>query len=100
MSHIFEIAVVLGLCVVAATGAVAAPGVGGTDAMLTQEALLDTLQHTAFDFFWNEANPANMACAGSWGVLKILCVYSSPSRLTQKSVNVPPMSTPTNAAPT
>ena len=23
------------------------------------EALLDTLQHTAFDFFWNEANPAN-----------------------------------------
>jgi hypothetical protein len=26
---------------------------------LTNEALLDTLQHTAFDFFWNEANPAN-----------------------------------------
>ena len=26
---------------------------------LTTEALLDTLQHTAFDFFWNEANPAN-----------------------------------------
>lgn len=25
----------------------------------TTEALLDTLQHTAFDFFWNEANPAN-----------------------------------------
>lgn len=23
------------------------------------EALLDTLQHTAFNFFWNEANPAN-----------------------------------------
>jgi len=26
---------------------------------LTTEALLDTLQHTAFDFFWNEANPTN-----------------------------------------
>ncbi len=26
---------------------------------LTTEALLDTLQHTAFDFFWTEANPAN-----------------------------------------
>jgi hypothetical protein len=32
----------------------------GTQAnALTTEALLDTLQHTAFDFFWNEANPAN-----------------------------------------
>jgi hypothetical protein len=26
---------------------------------LTNEALLDTLQHTAFDYFWNEANPTN-----------------------------------------
>jgi hypothetical protein len=26
---------------------------------LTTEALLDTLQHTAFDYFWNEANPDN-----------------------------------------
>jgi hypothetical protein len=26
---------------------------------LTTEALLDTLQHTAFDYFWNEANPTN-----------------------------------------
>ncbi len=26
---------------------------------LTTEALLDTLQHTAFDYFWNESNPAN-----------------------------------------
>ena len=26
---------------------------------LTTPALLDTLQHTAFDYFWNEANPAN-----------------------------------------
>ena len=25
----------------------------------TSEALLDTLQHTAFHYFWNEANPAN-----------------------------------------
>jgi len=25
----------------------------------TTAALLDTLQHTAFDFFWNEVNPAN-----------------------------------------
>ncbi len=28
-------------------------------AALTTEALLDTLQHTAFDYFWNEANPSN-----------------------------------------
>ena len=26
---------------------------------LTTEALLDTLQHTAFNYFWNEANPSN-----------------------------------------
>jgi hypothetical protein len=26
---------------------------------ITTEALLDTLQHTAFDYFWNEANPSN-----------------------------------------
>jgi hypothetical protein len=26
---------------------------------ITTEALLDSLQHTAFDFFWNEANPSN-----------------------------------------
>jgi hypothetical protein len=26
---------------------------------ITSEALLDTLQHTAFDYFWNQANPAN-----------------------------------------
>jgi len=26
---------------------------------LTTAALLDTLQHTAFDYFWNQANPAN-----------------------------------------
>lgn len=28
-------------------------------AQITTEALLDTIQHTAFNFFWNEANPAN-----------------------------------------
>jgi hypothetical protein len=28
-------------------------------AVLTTEALLDTLQHTAFNYFWNEANPSN-----------------------------------------
>jgi hypothetical protein len=28
-------------------------------AQITTDALLDTIQHTAFDFFWNEANPAN-----------------------------------------
>ena len=27
--------------------------------LLTTEALLDTLQHTAFDYFWNEANASN-----------------------------------------
>ena len=33
-------------------------GVSGAGA-ITTEALLDSLQHTAFDFFWNEANPTN-----------------------------------------
>lgn len=28
-------------------------------ATLSHEAMLDTLQHSAFDYFWNEANPAN-----------------------------------------
>ena len=37
-----------------AVTAVAAPA-----RALTTEALLDTLQHTAFNFFWTEANPAN-----------------------------------------
>jgi len=32
-----------------------APAVGA----ITTEALLDSLQHTASDFFWNEANPSN-----------------------------------------
>jgi hypothetical protein len=32
---------------------------GGAQAQISTEALLDTLQHTAFAFFWNEANPAN-----------------------------------------
>ena len=34
-------------------------GTAGSAAALTTEALLDTLQHKAFDFFWNEANPSN-----------------------------------------
>jgi len=28
-------------------------------AQITTDALLDTIQHTAFNFFWNEANPSN-----------------------------------------
>ena len=28
-------------------------------AQLSTTALLDTIQHTAFDYFWNEVNPAN-----------------------------------------
>ena len=38
---------------------------------LTTEALLDTLQHTAFDYFWNEANPTN-------GLIKDRSTLSSP----------------------
>ncbi|MGD8394246.1 MAG: glucoamylase family protein [Candidatus Eiseniibacteriota bacterium] len=34
-------------------------GRGGGFAGITQEALLDSLERTAFDFFWYEANPAN-----------------------------------------
>jgi hypothetical protein len=34
-------------------------GAGTPARAQTTAALLDTLQHSAFDFFWNEANPAN-----------------------------------------
>lgn len=33
--------------------------VSNASAQITTDALLDTIQHTAFNFFWNEANPAN-----------------------------------------
>src|SRR5262245_5806787 len=43
------------LCIsLALTLSLAAPAAAQSTA-----ALLDTLQHSAFDFFWNEANPAN-----------------------------------------
>ena len=32
---------------------------GEARAQITTEALLDSVQHTAFEYFWNEANPAN-----------------------------------------
>jgi hypothetical protein len=32
---------------------------GSAAAQLSTDAILDTLQHSSFDFFWNEANPAN-----------------------------------------
>ncbi len=47
--------IVVVLATLAATAA-AAPARATT---LTTPALLDTLQRAAFDFFWNEANPAN-----------------------------------------
>src|SRR2546426_1432676 len=47
----------LALLGVAAGLVLRVPGAEG--ATLTTAALLDTLQHTAFDYFWNEANPAN-----------------------------------------
>jgi hypothetical protein len=33
--------------------------IAGPAAAQTTAALLDTLQHSAFNFFWNEANPTN-----------------------------------------
>ena len=33
--------------------------VGHVDAQITETALLDTVQYTAFRFFWDEANPSN-----------------------------------------
>ncbi|MDE3059299.1 MAG: Tat pathway signal protein, partial [Bacteroidota bacterium] len=33
--------------------------ISSASAQITTDALLDTIQHTAFNFFWNEANPAN-----------------------------------------
>ncbi len=34
-------------------------GASSLSAQITTNQLLDTLQHTAFNFFWNEANPSN-----------------------------------------
>lgn len=48
------VALVVGMALGMAQGAGAARGQA-----VTTEALLDTLQHTAFDYFWTEANPAN-----------------------------------------
>lgn len=48
-----------GSLVLIAMLALAALGGAGTASALTTPALLDSLQHKAFDFFWNEANPAN-----------------------------------------
>jgi hypothetical protein len=39
--------------------AAAVLGAGEARAQITEEALLDSLQRTAFQFFWREANPAN-----------------------------------------
>jgi hypothetical protein len=39
--------------------ALAVAGAPGAARALTTPALLDTLQHSAFNYFWNEANPAN-----------------------------------------
>jgi len=53
-------ALVLGLAL-AAAGAFApalAPAPAGATTFTTP-ALLDTIQHAAFNYFWNEANPAN-----------------------------------------
>jgi hypothetical protein len=41
---------------------------------LTTEALLDSLQHTAFDYFWNEANPSN-------GLIKDRSTSGSPASI-------------------
>ncbi len=46
------------ILLVLVVGLLGAAGSARAD-VLTTEALLDTLQHTAFDYFWNEANPAN-----------------------------------------
>ena len=41
---------------------------------LTTEALLDSLQHTAFQYFWNEANPGN-------GLIKDRSTSGSPASI-------------------
>jgi hypothetical protein len=41
---------------------------------LTTEALLDSLQHGAFDYFWNEANPSN-------GLVKDRSTSGSPASI-------------------
>lgn len=48
------------LCLLALTTTLAGPSFVACPARAqTTAALLDTLQHSGFDFFWNEANPAN-----------------------------------------
>ncbi len=46
----------------------------GTAKAITPEQLLDDLQRTAFDYFWNEANPAN-------GLVKDRSTAGSPSSI-------------------
>jgi hypothetical protein len=46
-------------------------------AQITTEALLDTIQHTAFNFFWNEANPATGLIRDRAPVTGIATAYSS-----------------------
>jgi len=48
----------LALAAVAALAPALAPAPAGATTFTTP-ALLDTIQHAAFDYFWNEANPAN-----------------------------------------
>ena len=65
----------LGLLVVPAGGAAAFPEMPVMEgASLTTEALLDSLQHTAFDYFWNEANPSN-------GLVRDRSTPTSPSSI-------------------
>ncbi len=49
-------------------------GVGSARAQISTDALLDTIQHAAFNFFWQEANPAN-------GLIKDRGPGSAPSSI-------------------
>src|SRR5262249_11487840 len=51
-------------------GALLLSGPGKASA-LTNAALIDTLQHTGFNYFWNEANPSN-------GLIKDRSTSTSP----------------------
>lgn len=59
---------------IVAVGLIVALGVPCNGSAQTTEALIDSVQRTAFNFFWNEANPSN-------GLVKDRSTSGSPSSI-------------------
>ncbi len=75
MRHLaFASAAARRVAALALAGALGAALVAGEAHAISSTALLDTLQHASFNFFWNEANPAN-------GMVKDRSTPSSPASI-------------------